>query len=289
MDQQEQGSIMIATLGGQPQLVTFALDALLAQGEVIREVIVLYLSAEGSRVNRALDKLTAEFANDTYNGRPCRLRPMPIRDGLTRLPDIRNEAHATATWEMLRDLIMTLKSERHQLHVCVSGGRRMMALVMVSVALVHFSYHDKLWHIYTPEPFLTQVREGGIMHARAEDGVRLIQVPLAPLSQHFPALRELGQAIPVNTSKNQAGRLDKAEQERCQAVIAQLTPRELEALQAFAAGQSPQAVADQMSISLNTVNTYKKKIFELCRTVWPAQDPIRYYHLREWFGPYFDL
>lgn len=279
---------MIATLGGQPQLITFALDALLAQGETIREVIVLYLSAEGSRVNTALARLSAEFVNDTYGGRPCRLRPRPIRDGLERLPDIQNEDDANATWETLRDLIVTLKSERHQLHVCVSGGRRMMALVMVSVALLHFSYRDKLWHIYTPEPFLTQARDGGVMHAGPEDGVRLIQVPLVPLSQHFPALRELGQVTSTNTSKNQVKWLDEAETERCRAVISQLTPRELETLQAFAAGHSPQAVADQMGISLNTVNTYKKKIFELCRNSWPVEEPIRYYHLREWFGSFFN-
>ncbi len=278
---------MIATLGGQPQLITFALDALLAQGETIREVIVLYLSAEGSRVNRALAKLTTEFINDSYAGRPCRLRPIPIRDGLARLPDIQNEDNANATWEMLRDLIVTLKNERHTLHVCVSGGRRMMALVMVSVALLHFSYRDKLWHIYTPDPFLAQAREGAIMHARPEDGVRLVQVPLAPLGQHFPALRELIQATPVNM-KSQFGWLDETERQRCQIVVSQLTPRELEALKAFAAGRSPQAVADEMNIGLNTVNTYKKKIFELCRSTWPDQKTIRYYHLREWFGPFFE-
>jgi CRISPR-associated protein Csx14 len=287
MMKQDQGSVMIATLGGQPQLVTFALDALLARGEDIREVIVLYLSAEGSRVNQALSKLSAEFVNDTYAGRPCRLRPQPIRDGLERLPDIQNEDDANATWEMLRDLIISLKSERRQLHVCVSGGRRMMALVMVSVAMLNFGYRDKLWHIYTPEPFLAEARNGAIMHARPEDGVRLIQAPLAPLGQQFPALRELSQATPASINPP-LDRLDETERERCATVVAQLTPRELEALKAFALGHSPQTVADEMRISLHTVNTYKKKIFELCRATWPEQAAVRYYHLREWFNPYFE-
>ena len=55
--EQASGHIMVATLGGQPQVVTFTLDELLSQGFPIREVIVLYLSAEGSRVNRALERL----------------------------------------------------------------------------------------------------------------------------------------------------------------------------------------------------------------------------------------
>ncbi len=287
---QKQGSIMLATLGGQPQLITFALDALLAQSETIDEVIVLYLSAEGSRVNQALTKLSAEFVDDSYAGRPCRLRPMPIRDGVTRLPDIQDEAHANATWEMLRDLIITLKQEQRYLHVCVSGGRRMMALLMVSVALLQFSYRDKLWHIYTPEAFLKQARDGAIMHVQPEDGVRLIQVPLIPLGTHFPALRELVQASPPTiASSHQPTWFDETDRARCQLVVSNLTPRELEALQVFAAGLLPQDVAKEMGISLNTVNTYKKKIFELCRNAWPEQKVIRYHHLREWFGPYFEL
>ena len=72
---QSQGSIMMATLGGQTQVITFALDALLDRGEDIRELIVLYLSAKGSRLNQALAKLSAEFTDDHYAGRPCRLRP----------------------------------------------------------------------------------------------------------------------------------------------------------------------------------------------------------------------
>jgi type I restriction enzyme R subunit len=55
------------------------------------------------------------------------------------------------------------------------------------------------------------------------------------------------------------------------------------------AAKPPQVVADLLGIQLNTVNTYKKKIFELCRNTWPEQAAIRYYHLREWFGPYFEI
>jgi len=287
--EQRQGSIMLAILGGQPQLVTFALDALLAQGEHIDEVIVLYLSAEGSRVNRALTRLSAEFVDDCYAGRPCRLRPMPIRDGRARLPDIQNEAQANATWEMLRDLIISLKQEQYHLHVCVSGGRRIMALLMMSVALLQFTYRDKMWHLYTPEDFLEKVRNGTIMHAQPEDGVCLIQVPLIPLGTHFPALRELVQAPPTTVSNVQSGWLDEMDRSRCQLVVSDLTPRESEALQAFAAGLLPLDVANEMKISLNTVNTYKKKIFELCHNAWPEQKVIRYHHLREWFGPFFNL
>jgi CRISPR-associated protein Csx14 len=284
--EQASGHIMVATLGGQPQVVTFTLDELLTQGFPIREVIVLYLSAEGSRVNRALERLQGEFEDDHYRGHPCRLRPMPVRVGMTRLPDIQSDQDAVTTSEMLRDLIIDLKRERYRLHVCLSGGRRMMALLLVPLAMTYFGYGDRLWHIYTPDEFQAQARDGQIMHARPEDGVRLIQVPLIPLGQHFPALRELTR--PLTFPTNQPGWQDEAERERCRMVVSQLTPRELETLQAFAAGHPPQVVAEHLSISLNTVNTYKKKILELCRSAWPEQENLRYHHLREWFGSYFE-
>ena len=51
-------SVMVATIGGQPQVVTFALDALLARGEQVREVVVLHLSPRNPRFGRALSRLS---------------------------------------------------------------------------------------------------------------------------------------------------------------------------------------------------------------------------------------
>lgn len=54
---------MICTLGGQPQVVTFALDALLADGVPITHCIVLHFANDNRRIKRSLDKLAAEFVN----------------------------------------------------------------------------------------------------------------------------------------------------------------------------------------------------------------------------------
>jgi CRISPR-associated protein Csx14 len=43
-DQPAAAATLIATIGGQPQVVTFALDALLAQGEEIAEVYIVHLT-----------------------------------------------------------------------------------------------------------------------------------------------------------------------------------------------------------------------------------------------------
>ncbi len=287
---QNKNSIMLSTLGGQPQVITFALDALLEQGENISEVIILYLSDEGGRITQAMEKVAAEFVDDCYAGRPCRLRPISLRSENVRLPDIRDEEQANAAWEMLRDLVIQLKREYYHLHVCVSGGRRMMALLLLSVAMLQFDYRDKLWHMYTPREFQVQARDGAIMHTGPEVGFRLIQIPLIPLGMLVPNLRALTQSPPTTTPEGQPVWQDERDRERCEHVISQpeLTPHKLEILKLFAAGMTPQEVAEKMCISRNTVESHKRIIFDLCRNAW-EQENIRYYHLREWFGPYFDL
>lgn len=274
------GSILVATLGGQPQVITFTLDELLARGFPIREVIVLYLSAEGSRVNRALERLQAEFQGDQYRGQPCRLRPMPIRVGMMRLHDIQNDQDVVTTSEMLRELISGLKRERYQLHVCLSGGRRMMALLLVPLAMTHFGYGDRLWHIYTPDEFQTQARDGQRMHAQPQDGVRLLQVPFVPLGA-------VGGLTSLSLSRPPA---DEAEWSRCQAVWNKLSARQRDALRLLAAGYTPQQVAERLSISIKTFNSHHAKILAESRVAWalPEEQRLDYHFIKASFGPFWD-
>lgn len=284
-------STMLATLGGQPQVVTFALDELLARGEQIREVVVLHLGPENPRFGQALARLGAEFASDRYRGRRIRFRPVPVRNARGRLPDIRDATEAEAALQAIHELIATLKAQGRRLHVCIAGGRRLLALLSMSSAMLHFSHHDRMWHLYTPEDFLAQADEGAIMHAGAEDGIRLIQVPLVPWGVYFPQLRQLAQVSPSQAMAVPAFWLDETDRRRCQAVIEQLTPRQCEVLRAFAQGASPQEVAEALCITLSTVDDHKKVILAECRNAWEVSEGtwLTYHFLREKFGPFFGM
>jgi len=282
-------STMLATLGGQPQVVTFALDALLAQGERIREVVVLHLGPENPRFGQALARLAMEFAGDWYRGQRIRFRPVPVRNGRRRLPDIRDEVEAEAAFQAVHELIATLKAQGRRLHVCVAGGRRLLALLAMSAAMLHFSHQDRMWHLYTPRDFLARAAEGAIMHARPEDGVRLIRVPLVPWGAYFPQLRQLGRLLPGEAMVAPALWLDEADRRRCQAVIERLTPRQCEVLRAFADGATPQEVAEALCITLSTVDDHKRVILAECRNAWelPEGTWLTYHFLHEKFGPFF--
>ena len=277
---------MVATLGGQPQVVTFALDALLARGEAISRVVLLHMAAEEERLQAALRTLLDEFSDGQYQGQPCKVRQVPLSSGNAPLTGIRNETDADATWLAVRNLLSELKAEGDELHICVSGGRRMVALLATSAAALLCDHRDHLWHMYTPSEFEQQARGGAILHAQPEDGVQLIEVPLVPWGAYFPGLRAMAQA-PQEAVAAQMGWLRSSERQ-CEQVYARLTARQRDVLIAFAQGEAPQDVAELLNISMATVNTHKTTILDECRIAWnfALDERLDYHFLREKFGPF---
>lgn len=104
-------SVCIATLGGQPQVVTLALDALLERGEPIGEVIVVHLSERNPRYRAALAALAGEFAGDRYRGRTCRYRPLAVIQGSAPIEDLASEAATGAALNTFSRLIQRLKRQ----------------------------------------------------------------------------------------------------------------------------------------------------------------------------------
>lgn len=287
----QSGSVMIATVGGQPQVVTFALDDLLQRGAAIREVIVVHLAAHARshQTGPALARLTEEFQGGRYPG--LRWQFFPVRSGEDRVEDIADEAAAHAAWSTMYRLIADLKNQNQCLEVCIAGGRRLLALLTMSAAMLHFDHHDRLWHLYTPTEFLERARDGAIMHARPEDGVRLIQVPLVPWGAYFPTLRLLTGVTPWQAVAAQIEWLDATERTRCQQVVDRLTSRQREVLRAFAAGHNPQEVAELLSVTVKAVDLHKTVILSECRNAWgiPESTRLTYHFLRDKFRHFFRL
>lgn len=276
------GKVAVVTMGGQAQVVTFAVDGLLAMGEPLSRVLVLHLSPEDSRVRRALAQLSAEFAGGQYRGRPLEFRRIPLQVLGRPLTAITDGAEAEAVWALARDLLAELKGEGWALHLCIAGGPRLLALTLTTAAMLHCDHQDRLWHLYTPPEFLKQAHEGAILHAPPEAGVRLIPVPLSPWGVYFPALRaltRLSAAAPSFRPEDAA---------RCAAVWERLTERQQEVLQALVSAPSLQDVAEQLGMTLKTLDSHKSQILAECRIAWdlPEDTRLTYHFLREKFGPW---
>lgn len=281
---------IVATLGGQPQVVTFALDALL-EDYTVSEVIVLHLSSADGRTTGALDRLAAEFTDDHYRGYPLKLQALPVRLGRHALTDIYDDGDADAVFQFVYALIVRLKAEERTLHVCISGGRRILGLLTLSAAMLHFGHQDKLWHMYTPPEWQAEARDGSIMHLPAGSGFQMIQVPMMPWGRYLPGLRDFANpATDGDVLARPRGVLDAVERARCRAVMERLTPRQRDVLRRLAAGQHPRAVAEELSIEPSTVDSHKTVILAECRNEWALPDEVwlDYRFLRERFEGYFE-
>jgi CRISPR-associated protein Csx14 len=279
-------TVLIAILGGQPQVVTFALDLLLVRGELVDEVAVVHLGRE--RYLRALRRLGEAFPGDRYAGRRCHLRPVPIYAGerLGILQDIRTERDVAAVWRTIHELIRQLKEDRAHVHLLLAGGRRMMAMLAVSTAMLQLEPGDFIWHLYTPDEVQQRARDGAILHA-PDAGIELLQVPVAMLGSYFPAIRALMTVSPEDVLTAQTRWLSQDERGRCLSVWRRLTLRQQDVLRAFAQGMGREEVAALLSVSIRTVDSHKSRILDECRVIWelPESERLDYHFIYRHFEP----
>lgn len=271
--------ICVATLGGQPQVVTLALDALLARGLPVREAIVVHLSDQNPRYQAARACVAREFAGERYGGRDCRYRPLAVRLGGVDVDDLHDDQFADAAQETFQRLFQRLKEQDAVIHLCPSGGRRLLGMLALAAAQIWFDLTDRVWHLYSSDALRARSHDGALMHLGQHPDVRLVRVPLQPLGRLVAGLR-----------RGQTDTDDSAQHARCAQVSRLLTERQREVLRAFVQGHDPRGVAEQLSITVAAVHAHKTVIFEHCCAVWDLpQRSLSYHWLRENFRVFLEL
>jgi CRISPR-associated protein Csx14 len=272
----------IATLGGKPQVATFALDILLNERLRVERVVALHLSPNDLRIERSTALLRREFdSHAAYRGR-IRFDAVTIRDKpdgvLTALhphvsgraiEQVDDFAAADAIWLTTHRLLAALKSEAYRVVLCVTGGPRLVGLMALSAASLLFASHDRCVHLYTPKTIRDQSGEGDVLHIPPGSGVRLVPVPLLPLGMIAPNLQAAASATPEQIIGERRRMLSEHELRRCAEVVRRLTPRQRQVLRELARKHADmRALADNLSISVTTLSTHKARIFEECRIAW---------------------
>ncbi len=262
---------LLATLGGQPQVVTFTLDLLLERGIPIREVVVVHLASYDSRLQHSIDCLRAEFTGDRYRatGQPIRFRRHILKQYDAPIDDIVDDQSADGALNAMDELIRDLKRQERVIHFSITGGRRLIGFLSFSAALLNFEHLDRLWHIHTPEAVQARVRDGSCMHVEACDNVHLIEVPFARLAQ--PVLARLLSAESANarTIITVQEEQEKAEQQRRgRELLERITPMPRKVLQLFVRGFAPQEVAHELNISIKTVSSHTTTLLRESRNIW---------------------
>jgi CRISPR-associated protein Csx14 len=289
----EYGHTLVASVGGQPQIVTLTLDLLLRQAVPIDEVVVLHPAPTNARLLHTLDCLRAEFAHDRYtcDGQtlPCRLQLEALSHDGEPLPDVTDTPGAHATRDAIHYLLRRLKLRQRHIHLSASGGRRVISLMAISAAQLHFDSFDRIWHIYTPPEVRAQVNEGARMHVPSETGIRLIEVPFVPWGAFFPPFSREAESAQA-TQQAQTDMLDAQDRARCAEVIQHTTKARLNVLRQFSEGLTPPQVAERLGISTRTVYSHTSDLLLLARNAWciPAKEPLDYHFLFRKFARYFN-
>jgi CRISPR-associated Csx14 family protein len=282
--------VLVATLGGQPQIVTFTLDLLLRKGFPISEVIVLHPKASASsRLYRALVCLNAEFSKGSYPSaqRAIHFHSQALELDGQPIEDITDDTHADGTLNTIHQLLSDLKQQGCRIHLSVSGGRRLMGLLAISVATLNFDRNDYIWHLSTPEGIRKQANEGQLMHVSPDAGLTLIRGPFLSLG---PYISNSNPTQPFRSAQEtQRAQMDAQEHAHCAFVVQEAKPAPLKVLRAFARGLRPQQVANELVITTATVNSHKTAILSLCHIAWniPEEERLDYHFLYNKFRTYF--
>ena len=281
----EHTHVLLATLGGQPQVVTFTLDLLLQKGFPISEVIVVHPKASQPRLQRSLTRLSNEFVGNYCNEqRVIHFHSHVLQLDGEPIEDISDDPHADGTLETLHKLIGSLKRQGYHIHLSVTGGRRLMSLLAISVAALNFDRHDHIWHIFTPESVQEQAKDGRLMHVPPEAGVKLIQGQFIALGAYI-----YNESFHI-AQQEQRAQMDANERACCKQVVQETTPAQRKVLETFAQGLRPQQVAAQLGVELVTVHTHKTVLLRLCRNAWNISNDehLDYHFLHTKFASYFE-
>lgn len=248
---------MIATLGVEPQVVTITLDALKSLGKNIDIVTVLY--TDHPAILEALTVLKEEFKTDVYPDISFQTRLVFTQKG--PVVDFQTE-------EDLRALLRTLYSEIRQarqmgrpVHLSISGGRKVMGVVAMTVAQLLYGPDDQVWYLITEG---WRPGAGRQLHAINNERVRLIEVPVLRWQEAATLMQAVTELDDPKEVLAWYHRLTKKVEERRQGEFIKhwLTPAERRVTQLACSGLDNASIAARLAKREQTVANQLCNIYE---------------------------
>lgn len=299
----------IATLGQRPAVVTTALDLLLADGWTIDEVLVLHTSPAVAdappgasplaldRIAHALSALDAEFPEGGYGPRrlPIGYRRLALeRDGRPVF-DVDDSAEAEAVFRALYQQVQERKRRGDAVHLCISGGRKIMAVYGMAVAQLLFDADDRLWHVSSTDGH----KSTGAMHPRLGADAALVAVPVLALGLvHLgPVAELLRTGDPVAAVDRQRAAGGALREARCLNFLDEaLSPEERRLVKALLhqvvgerASSGSRDLAELLCLSERTVRNRLSEIYDKLRQHFQLHEqPVDKEVLIGLYAPYYE-
>lgn len=265
-------TVLIATLGTEPQVVTAALSLLTQQGENISQVIVIHTYAPHTPIHDAIETLRKAFSK--IEDGPI-LKLVAICDEQERpFQDVETPPAARAAFRTLYNQVRLSKLEGARVHLSIAGGRKTMTIYGMLAAQLLFDDQDRLWHLYSEGDFLTSKR----LHPQPGDQVHLIPIPVVQWSNISPMLLDLANIEdPYEALKHQEDlRLKKRLEDMRAFVRNVLTPAEERVVALLVGhGLSDQEIAEQLCLSPRTVEQHLRSAYSKAEEHWLLPDVNR--------------
>lgn len=277
--------IMLATLGVEPQVITITLDALLMSKRPIREVAVIYTDHPG--IKDALCTLKQEFEAEAYPH--ISFRPVPVTNSQGNVKDFQTE-------EDLHSLLRTLYTEIRQarrmerpIHLCISGGRKVMGVMAMAVAQLLFGPDDRVWYLITEG---WKPGTGRHLHIIDSEQVRLVPVPVLRWHEASTLMHAVIELDDPQEMLAWYYRLTNKAEERRQGEFIKhwLTPAERQVMRLACRGFDNSSIAARLDKREQTVANQLRNIYEKLRE-WldfPNYNVDRNVLISR-FAPYFSL
>jgi len=255
---------MIATLGVEPQVVTIALDSLIGQGKNINEVTVFY--TEHPAILEALSIVEGEFKGGVYPGISFKARVISSTKGPVK--DFQGEEELRALLRTLYTEIRQVRQKRHPIHLCISGGRKVMGIMAMTVAQLLFGPEDRVWYLITEGWKPGTARQ---LHANGSAQSRLIPVPVLRWQEAGILMEAVTELDDPREMLAWYHRLTKRAQEKRQAEFIKhwLTAAERRVARLACRGYDNATIASRLGKREQTVANQLRSVYE---------------KLREWLG-----
>jgi CRISPR-associated protein (TIGR02584 family) len=265
-------SILIATLGSKPQLITLALDCLHVLGKFPDDLVVVHASRGRKETSEAIKKLQLDFPAN-YPHLNARFEELMGDDGKP-LADITSKEEVEAAFRSIYAIVSDAKLNEKQVHLLIAGGRRTLTVAGMSTAQILFDDEDRLWHLAShPE-----LEASGSLHADGDEWSRLIPIPFIPwgrLSPVFDVLRSVKDPFEAVQKLGTLRLRDQWDSARI-FVLTKLTAAEKNVVELLVRdGLSQNDIAANLTLSIRTVEEHMRSAYRKAKEYWELESDVR--------------
>ncbi len=276
--------VLICTLGRQPQVITFALDQLLAQGRHIGATVVVYSGRKG--IPEAKARLEEEI-HKSYPGMDFRAIPVAHHDYIVE--DFITDRDINALLHTLYAVVREHRQRDLPINLLISSGRKVMGIMAMVVAQLLYGPRDRLWYVVTEG---WSPGNEGHFHPLTTERVWLLRVPVMRWNESASLMRtvvELGDPELILQWQEKMENSHRMQRRR-EFVEHWLRPSLREVAELACQGHDNASIAEILHKRQQTVANQLSEVYDQMR-VWLDDDglPVERPRLIAELAPYFAL